>query len=123
MSVVGVLDPALLKSAPALKRVIIEWTWGDGDKAQFCASVVAGYAAGRIWLNTLFGEHAFSRADGRWMSGPCLNLENARIHQFATLEKAIRDGALALLYEVDQGSAPSLDGSSLHPHPDAEERQ
>jgi hypothetical protein len=40
---------------------------------------ITGLTSDRVWLDTPYGSQAFSREDGRWSEGPCLNYLHARI--------------------------------------------
>lgn len=94
------------KTAMPRRRVLLEITAYGSDKAHWAAAKIASYGGDRIWLSTPYGDHAFSRDDGRWIEGPCLNLECSVIHQFDDLESAIQGGAVTSLYEMLVIEAP-----------------
>ena len=105
------------KSAAPIKRIVLAWTSDGGLKWQYCAAVLSGYGGDTIYLETPWGQHGFSRSDGRWNQGPCTNFVNANILDFDELERSIKDGSATLRYETDQSSCPGLDGKFLHSLP------
>lgn len=86
-------------TVPPGRRVLVEYGEYGSNKTRYCAASISGIGGDRIWLSTPFGEHAFSRADGRWIDGPCLNLESGAIHQLDLLENEIVLGSVAKSYE------------------------
>lgn len=47
----------------------------------FYAGNMAGLSGDRVMVDVPgLGVHDFSRDDGRWLAGPCLNLEDCRIY-------------------------------------------
>jgi hypothetical protein len=84
------------------KRVIIVYNNYGSNKERYCAAAVVGYGGDRIFLSTIWGEQTFSRVDGRWIDGPCLNFCDGRIHQFEELERSIQSGVVTDEYETLQ---------------------
>lgn len=64
-----------------------------GSLAHSKAGVVLGCCGAGVsllwWLLGPYGLHEFSRSDGRWMSGPCLNYRSGAIMGFGGLNAEI----------------------------------
>jgi hypothetical protein len=60
-------------------------------KTYYAAGVVECIGGGSIHVSLPYGVHEFSRSDGRWMSGPCLNYRNAAIMNLDALNAEIAD--------------------------------
>jgi hypothetical protein len=71
-------------------RVIIEYALDN--KTHYCAAFVEGYGGSDIVLQTPMGRHTFSRADGTWLSGDCMNYVDAAIRDFDKVEASISAG-------------------------------
>lgn len=82
------------------KRIIIEWTPYGATESRYSAATLSGVSGDRVFLSTIFGDQAFSRRDGRWIEGPCLNFEHGRIHQFDNVEASIQAGRWNEEYEA-----------------------
>lgn len=72
-------------------RVIIEYPGCDG-KTQFAAGFIEGIGGSHLTLTTMFGNMTFSRDDGTWVSGPCLNYSDGKIRDWANVESSIKAG-------------------------------
>lgn len=100
-------EPMNKQSTVTAKRVIITYTPYGADKEHYSAATVEGISGDRVFLDTIWGRHAFSRADGRWIDGPCLNFADGKIHQFDELERSIQSGTWNAWMEVPaEKSAP-----------------
>ena len=76
------------------KRVIISYCPYGSTKERYVSALIKSYSGNTIWLETVpHGEHEFSREDGRWIAGACLNLESGRLHMFDALEASIQAGS------------------------------
>jgi hypothetical protein len=82
------------------KRVIIVYNNYGSNKERYSAATLVGYGGDRIFLATIWGEQTFSRTDGRWIDGPCLNFAEGKIHEFEALEQSIRSGRSTDEYET-----------------------
>lgn len=58
-------------------------------KTYYAAGVVSAVGGGSVTVKLPYGEHEFSREDGRWMSGPCLNYRAATIMGVDALNREI----------------------------------
>jgi hypothetical protein len=77
-------------------QVIVEYTADRGfdqQKTRFCAAYVDGFSGSDIMLlMPIGGCHLFSRKDGTWLDGDCLNYVGAAIREFGKVEAAIQAG-------------------------------
>ena len=89
-----------------MKRIVIEYSPFESNKTRFCAAGLDSYGGDRVYLDTPYGRHAFSREDGRWLEGDCLNFLDGRIYQPEDLEIAIRSGSAFDVYEGTRHSEP-----------------
>ena len=92
-------------------------TMGSGEMARsvlFVPLVVGGEATGRISLQNLDHEHAFSEADVRLLTtiagSLSVALENARLFE----ETRQRNAELALINEVQRGLAENLEMQAMY---------
>jgi hypothetical protein len=78
-------------------RVIIEYPSDGGTgvppgKMIYAAGIIDGYGGSDIVLVLPYGRHLFSRADGTWLEGDCLNYLDAKIRDFEKVEASIEAG-------------------------------
>lgn len=98
------MDP----KAVVMPRVICEYPADKGtdqQKVRFFAAFVEGYGGSDIVLWTPMGRHLFSRNDGTWLEGDCLNYVDAKIRDFDKVEAAIQAGYCGDV-EMHQKSLP-----------------
>lgn len=87
----------VLKSAMVRPRVIIGYpsTGSTGvtpGKTIYAAGCVEGYSGSDILIDLPMGRHSFSRADGTWREGDCLNYKDAKILDIESVEASIKGG-------------------------------
>lgn len=82
-----------------MKRVVIEYTPRGSDKLRYAAAKLDGYSGDTILLETQYGRMAFSRDDGRWLEGDCLNYLEGHVFEVNKLDGAIRRGNVFQEYE------------------------
>lgn len=82
------------------KRIIIKWIPYGATDERYSAATLSGVAGDSVFLSTIYGEQTFSRRDGRWIEGPCMNFEHGRIHQFEDVEASIQSGRWNTEYEA-----------------------
>jgi GAF domain-containing protein/DNA-binding response OmpR family regulator len=112
------LEPILLNEGVAERAAEMgSATLGSGEMSKsvlFVPLVVAGEATGRISLQNLDHEHAFSDADVRLLttiaSSLSVALENARLFE----ETKQRAAELALINDVQRGLAERLDMQAMY---------
>lgn len=63
-----------------------------GARSVYAAGFIEGYSGSDILLDLPMGRHEFSRTDGTWRAGDCLNYKDARILEFEQVEASIRGG-------------------------------
>ena len=80
-------------------RIVIEYTPYGSNKTRFSAATLDSYGGDRVHLDTIYGRQTFSRLDGRWIDGDCLNFVDGRIHQFEDLEREIESGDAFIRFE------------------------
>ena len=80
-----------------LARVIVEYPaepdLGQGSrKTAYAAGYIVGIGGSSIIVTMPIGRHEFSRKDGKWLAGDCLNYKDAAIMDFPDVEASIQDG-------------------------------
>lgn len=78
-------------------RVVVEYVVDkdmDNAKTHYAAGFVDGVGGSDIVLVMPIGRHLFSRTDGTWRGGDCLNYIDAKIMNFGKVEAAIQAGYL-----------------------------
>jgi len=76
-------------------RVLIEYVVDKGydqQRMHYCAGFVDGISGSDIMVILPIGVHCFSRKDGTWLSGDCLNYADAKILNFEKVEAAVKAG-------------------------------
>lgn len=58
--------------------IIIEYQTEDG-RTRYEAGRLSSYGGNTLTLELIHGRHEFSRIDGRWIAGDCLNYRLARV--------------------------------------------
>lgn len=61
-------------------------------KTIYAAGFIEGYSGSTMLIRLPMGTHEFSREDGTWRCGDCLNYKDARIIEAEAVEASIRDG-------------------------------
>lgn len=83
----------MLKSAVVRPRVIISYPSTSGpQKTYYAAGFIDGYSGSDIMVDLPIGRHSFSRADGTWREGDCLNYKDAKILDIESVEASIKGG-------------------------------
>jgi GAF domain-containing protein/CheY-like chemotaxis protein/HPt (histidine-containing phosphotransfer) domain-containing protein len=106
------INEDLLERAATIGSAVIQ---GEAPKSGlFVPLVVGGVATGRISLQNLDREHAFSEADVRLLTtiagSLSVALENARLFE----ETRQRNAELALINDVQRGLAENLDAQAMY---------
>lgn len=82
---------------PAQGTVIVEHA-SDGStgtipgKTMYARGCIESISGGAIQIVMPIGRHEFSRKDGRWLAGDCLNYKDGAIMDFEKVEAAIQGG-------------------------------
>lgn len=63
-----------------------------GQRTIYARCFIQGYSGSDILLETPMGMHEFSRKDGTWRVGDCLNYRDARILEIEQIEASIKGG-------------------------------
>jgi len=63
-----------------------------GQRTIYAAGFIEGYGGRDILVDLPMGMHEFSREDGTWRCGDCLNYKDARILDIETIEASIKAG-------------------------------
>lgn len=61
-------------------------------KTVYAAGYIDGYGGGDILVIMPIGRHEFSRKDGKWLAGDCLNYKDGVIMDFDRVEQSIQGG-------------------------------
>ena len=84
-----------------LARVIVEYPaepepepdLGQGSrKTAYAAGYIVGIGGSSIIVTMPLGRHEFSRNDGKWLAGDCLNYKDAAIMDFPDVEASVKAG-------------------------------
>lgn len=84
-------------NAPVRARVIVEYpsdgaTGAHPGRTLYACGYVESVSGGDIVVEMPIGRHEFSRKDGRWLAGDCLNYKDGAIMDFEQVEAAIQGG-------------------------------
>lgn len=89
-------------------RVIVEYVVDkdtDQRRTYYAAGYIEGYGGSDLIIEMPNGRHIFSRRDGTWLSGDCLNFVDGKIMNFNKVEAAVQAGYCGDV-EMHQKSLP-----------------
>lgn len=75
--------------------VIVEYTVDrdmDQRRTAYARGFIDGYGGSDVLVIMPVGRHEFSRKDGRWIAGDCLNYKDGAIMDFDRIEASIAAG-------------------------------